>query len=262
MRAGVALKMTDDEAMTDIHQPYAPLFQPKPIGDGIWIVDGPEIRMDYVLGISIPFPTRMVIVRLAGGGLWLHSPVAPDPALFGAVAALGDPAFLIAPNSIHYWYLPDWQARFPWALTHAVPGLAGTAKRRFRIDATLGDAPAPDWQGQIDQALVPGSLVTEAVFHHRASRTLILTDLIENFEPARINSPFWRAMMRLFGAADPDGKAPYDLRWTFRKHRAELRDRVTRMIGWQPEQVIMAHGRPYLENGTEELRRAFDWALR
>lgn len=35
--------------------------------------------------------------------------------------------------------------------------------------------------------IVRGSSVhREAVFFHRASRTLILTDLIENFEPAKL----------------------------------------------------------------------------
>ncbi len=57
--------------------PYAPLNVPKPFGDQIWIVDGPEIRMDYG-PTSMPFPTRMTVVRLPGGKIWVHSPIAPD----------------------------------------------------------------------------------------------------------------------------------------------------------------------------------------
>jgi len=239
--------------------PYAPLNVPKPFGERLWIVDGPEIRMDYGPA-SIPFPTRMTVVRLDDGRLWLHSPVAPDAALFDAVDALGEVAWLVAPNSLHYWYVADWQQRYPGARTHAVPGLAARAKRAFRIDATVGgdDAALPDG---IAAVLVPGTAVTEAVFHHRASRTVILTDLIENFEPARIRSRLLRWLVRLSGAAHPHGKAPIDLRLTFRPMRQRVRAAVAEMLAWDCERVVMAHGLPYAEGGAAELRRAFQWAM-
>jgi hypothetical protein len=33
------------------------------------------------------------------------------------------------------------------------------------------------------------------------------------------------------------------------------------MIGWNPERVVLAHGRWYEKNGAAELRRAFGWLL-
>src|SRR3546814_5562951 len=164
--------------------PYAPLNTLKPFGPDIWTVDGPEIRMDYGPS-SIPFPTRMTVVRLAGGGLWLHSPVAPEETLLAAIDRLGRVAWLVAPNSLHYWYVADWQRRYPAARTLAVPGLADKAKRAFRIDAVVGEGATPLPEG-LEAVLVPGTAVSEAVFFHRASRTVILTHLIENFEPQRV----------------------------------------------------------------------------
>jgi hypothetical protein len=67
--------------------------------------------------------------------------------------------------------------------------------------------------------------------------------------------------MRWSGAADPDGKAPIDMRATFRRHRAQVRAAVETMIGWNPDRVLLAHGRWYDRDGTAELRRAFRWAL-
>lgn len=52
----------------------------KPLVDNVWLVDGPVVRMS-AHGLHIPFPTRMTVVRLASGDLWLHSPVALSEAL-------------------------------------------------------------------------------------------------------------------------------------------------------------------------------------
>lgn len=58
---------------------------------------------------------------------------------------------------------------------------------------------------------------------------------------------------------DPDGKAPGDLRWTFRKPRDLARRGYHQMLTWAPERIIMAHGRWYERDAQHELRRAFRW---
>lgn len=115
--------------------------------------------------------------------------------------------------------MPDWQARFPQARSYGPPGLIGKAGKPLRIDETLGEKPPQAWGAAFDQCLVPGRLLTEVDFFHRVSRTLILTDFIENFEPSRVRSPLLRWVMRTFGAADPDGKAPLDMQWSFLGYR-------------------------------------------
>lgn len=87
---------------------------------------------------------------------------------------------------------------------------------------------------------------------------MILADLVENFEPRKLGGVYgWLA--RLAGAADPDGKTPVDLRMTFWGRRRAARASLAWMLAWEPEKVIIAHGRPYEERGAEELRRAFRW---
>ncbi len=63
----------------------------------------------------------------------------------------------------------------------------------------------------------------------------------------------------LSGALDPDGKMPGDLRATFFMHRKQMAEAVRRMISWQPQRIIIAHGRWYRENAVAELKRAFRW---
>lgn len=94
------------------------------------------------------------------------------------------------------------------------------------------------------------------VFFHQPSRTLILTDLIENFEPEKM--PCWvRPLLRLGHVCDPDGRMPRDIEARFRRKPDHLRDLVDKMIDRDPERLILAHGRWYDHDGTAELRRAF-----
>jgi hypothetical protein len=98
-------------------------------------------------------------------------------------------------------------------------------------------------------------------FFHPASRTLVLTDFIENFEPQKVSGWLMRLMTRLGGVADPNGAMPRDMRMTFRNQKPQLKAAIETMIGWDPLRVILAHGRWYDKDGTAELRRAFQWIL-
>jgi hypothetical protein len=239
--------------------PYDPVNVPKPVADDLWIVDGPEIR--FGVGIKVPFPTRMTIIRLPDNGLWLHSPIAPDPELIARVKMLGAVWALVAPNTLHYWWLPDWAELFPEAAVFAPQRLTRTAKKTLPRYQILDEKPSPLWAGTIDQLVVAGAILTEIVFFHRPSRTLLLTDLIENFELSRVRSPWLRALLRIGGVVDPDGKSPIDMRLSFWGHRADLRNAVRTMLAWKPERIILAHGRWYDRNAEGELRRAFRWVL-
>ena len=241
-----------------IYVGYEPLNVLKEVARDVWIVDGPEIR--FRLGpLNIPFPTRMTVIRLPSGGLWLHSPVAWDEALANELAQLGPVAHLVAPNSIHYWWIRDWSSRFPAATIWAVPQLAPGAEERVPAHRKLESAAPAEWENAIDQVIVAGSRITEADFFHRPSRTLILADLIENFERNRFRSAFYRGLAHLGGTVDPDGKLPRELRRTFTK--APFKAAVEQMLRWSPERIIIAHGRWYPTDACHELRRAFRWLL-
>ena len=102
--------------------------------------------------------------------------------------------------------------------------------------------------------------MTEVEFFHYASRTLILTDLVENFEPQKLGAVM-RLLTRWTGAQDPHGQMPLDMRLTFCRNRGQLRSAIEKMIAWNPERIILAHGRCYETKGADELRRAFRWLL-
>ena len=242
----------------DIATGYEPLNTLKPVADRIWLIDGPAQRF-----YGMPFSTRCTVLQLDNGDLWVHSPTLMTDALRAELDSLGPVMHLVAPNWIHYAHIDDWHRAYPEAATYATPGVTARAAKKgltLAFDHDLGPEAAPSWQGQIDQMIVEGSKVhREAVFFHRASATLILTDLIENFETSKL--PVWmRPLASIAGIDDSDGKMPPDMRLTFRK--APLAKSVQRMIAWQPQRLILAHGRWFEQGAVDELRRAFRRILR
>lgn len=237
---------------------YAPLDTPKPVGEAIWLVDGQAIKF-----FGMNFSTRATIVQLEGGGLWVHSPTKLSNDLRARVDALGDVAHLVAPNWIHYAYVNEWQRAYPKAVSWAAPGVEARAKKHgmsLRFDHPLAQDAPQVWADEIDQMIVRGSKVhQEAVFFHRVSRTLILTDLIENFDK-RALGPAMKIATKIGGIQAPDGAMPRDMRMTF-TDRDALREDVERMIAWKPERVILSHGNWFETEAEDHLRHAFSWLL-
>jgi hypothetical protein len=249
----------DTPAPTGAEAGYPPLDTPKPVAEGVWVVDGAPIRR-----LGVPLPVRMAVLRLGGGDLLLHSPIRYGEGLRRALERLGRVRHLVAPNSAHWMFLPDWQRNCPDALVWAAPGLRdrGQVKRSgLRVDHDLGEVPPAAWAGEVEQAVVPGGFgFAEVALFHRASRTLLLTDLVLNLEPAKL-PPLARPLLRLFGTTAPDGKAPVYLRRVIGMRRAEAARAAARLLAWEPERVVFAHGRWFERDGAAALRRSLAWLL-
>lgn len=246
----------------DASATYAPINTLKRVVDNIWIVDGPVIRFGMPWP-KFPFPTRMTVIRLNSGELFVHSPTPLTPSLREEIERQGRVRCLIGPNRLHYWWIPEWKASFPDAAVYLAPRISEQAKGRIAgLGHPLASASGYPWDAEIATLPVPGSYMTEIEFFHRESRTLVLTDLIENFEPEKIGSFFLRLLTWVGGVAPPHGGLPRDLRLGFtRRHGEEFRAAVRTMLAWNPERVIFAHGGWYRRDGAALLRQAFHWAL-
>lgn len=239
---------------------YEPLNTLKPVAAGLWIIDGPAVR-----SYGFPFSTRATVVQLENGDLWVHSPTQLTESLRAELDALGPVRHLIAPNQIHFLNIPDWCAVYPEATFWAAPGVQDRAAKAGlnlpESTALRADGSEAPWTGQIDQLIVRGSRWhKEAVFFHRASYTLVLTDLIEAFETAKLPA-HCRPFAWLTGIDDSDGKTPPLIAWSFRDKEAFAED-IEQAIAWGPLRVILAHGRWFERDGVAELERAFRGVLR
>lgn len=219
----------------------------------LWTVRRPQRFFGIEMG------TRMTACRLADGGLWIHSPVAPDPALAAALEALGPVRAVVAPSKLHHLYLPAFAARFPGAPVFGSPGLP--AKRRdIAFAGVLGDAPEAVWAADLDQCVVRGNrILDEVVFLHRTSRTLIVADLCEE------GNADWPWLSRIgariagiYGRHAP----PRDMKWLFRHDRAATRRTVEHILSWDFDRMILSHGSLVHTGAKEIFRRAFAFALR
>lgn len=229
-----------------------------PFGEEFWIADGPIV--DFY---SFPYPTRMAVTRLANGDLWVWSPVPLNPALRAAIETLGAPAHLVSPNKIHHLFLAQWATAYPSAKIWGLPSVI-RKRRDLRFADALGDEPPDAWRGEIDQAVFRGSpAMDEIVFFHRASRTAVFADLIENFALDFIrHTPGWSGwrarLAKLWGITEPHGMAPLEWRLSF-LNRRPARAALERVLAWNPKQVVMAHGECAHEDGQAFIRRCFRW---
>lgn len=224
-------------------------------GPALWVGEGPVVSF-----LGFPYPTRMAILRLADGGLFVWSPIALSAEVKVAVDALGPVRFLVSPNLLHHLFLGEWKAAYPQARLYASPGLA-RRRKDLAFDGLLGDAPEPGWAVDVDQVVMRGNpFLTEVVFFHRASRTAIFADLIENFSPDWFRG--WRGVVaRLDGIVAPHPGAPREVRWSFLFKRRQARARLEHILAWPIKRVLMAHGDPVTSDGTAFVRKAFGWLL-
>jgi len=216
--------------------------------DGLWSASAPHSFLGLRLG------TRMTVLRLPGGDLWLHSVVAIDDLLEDAIDALGSVAHIVVPNLYHHLYVTEAIQRWPQARVHA-PAAMRRKRPDLRIDAELGETLDPGWGGALVPVHIDGSMLDETVFVHRPSRTLITSDLVENFD----TSPHLGTRLYL-KAAGLHGHVGWSrfLRLVFRDRRATQRS-LDRLLGLDFDRIILAHGRVLEHGGPAAVREAFRW---
>jgi hypothetical protein len=218
------------------------------IDDELWSAVAP-LRF-----LGIETGTRMSVVRLREGGLFVHSPLPLADGLAQEVDALGPVHAVVAPTLFHHLSVGAWKDAYPDALLCCAPGLE---KKRSDVawDRVLGDRPEPEWAGEIEQVLFAArSMENEVVFHHPATRTMICADAIFNLSehPDRLT----RLVALLLWNRAPGATW---LEHLMIRDRKGAREQIGRMLAWKPERILLAHGRSVERDGEAVLRQAYAW---
>lgn len=231
---------------------YEPINVYKPVAPNIGVVDGPfEYLTVAGVRLPLPFTTRMTVVRLSNGDLFLHSPIKFDQRLSNELQALGTPRHLVSPNQFHYAHIAEWVKAFPEAVTWASPRVRQRARaRRIAIEFARDLSPAPpeEWSREIDQTLIPGGYFKEYIFFHRDSRTLILTD--------KITEP-WLTATKLTGMYHPHGQIFFGMRLPLALQRRKVKAALQKIHSWQPERILLSHGRCFDTRADQVVKRIF-----
>ena len=219
---------------------------------------GPEIwhQQHNFSAFGVRTSSRMTVVRLDGGRLWLHSPIPISPALRKELDALGEVACIIAPNRFHHLYAGLCAAEFPSATLYGAPGLE--TKRPDLPMRQLGELPEPAWERELGQVFVEGvPALNETVWYHYRSRTLIITDLCHYITgDLPLSSRLYAGVMGVHRRLAVSNGIRLMIR-----DRAALARSVRKILEWDVGRVVFAHNVILERDAYAALKQALEDVL-
>lgn len=220
------------------------------VADGIYCA---ESEMKLPGGVRMN--TRMTVVRLINGKVLVHSPIRLDEDLVKAIDAVGEVAYVVAPNRMHHLFFGACAERYPQAKTFGPPGLAQKVPA-LRMDEALRDESPDAWGFEMEQVVVHGApKMSEVVFFHKPTKTLIVSDLFFNIvHPANLAT---KVLLTFTGAR---GKLAKSRVWSMMKEdEAVFEASVRKVLSWDFDTLVMAHGDVVEKNASEKARAV--WGL-
>lgn len=202
------------------------------------------------LGVDI---RRVVtVLELEGGKVLVHSTAPFGAAEVAAIRALGEPLWLVDALLRHDTFAAAGRAAFPAARYFAPPGF--DPGEGGNTESLL--SPPPEWAGQIEVLALDGvPTFGEVVLLHRASRTLVVGDLIVNFPDGE---GWWSDLIFQLGAVG--GQSQPGVTRPFKhaiENEAVFLKSLQTILGWDFERIIVGHGEPVLSAPRSKLRQAF-----
>ena len=112
---------------------------------GLWTADGQADKEIPKFLQKYDFSTRMTVIKLTDGGLFLHSPIRIDSGLRAELGGLGEVQVIVAPNKFHHLFAGDACAAYPNAKLYGALGLP-VKRKDLKFAGMLGDEPRPEWR--------------------------------------------------------------------------------------------------------------------
>lgn len=229
----------------------------KKITSNIWVKEQP---LRY-LGLEVG--TKLTIIRLSDDKLVLISPIKLDNKIIKEINDLGTVKYIVAPNLFHYLYLQECKNIYPEASLITPPELEKKINIKSDYVFTQDNI---SFNNEIEYFLFAGFRVpmgtkivpaNEIVFYHPESKTLIITDIAFHFDS---NFPFiTQFATRILGGYQQ--LRPSILEKIVIKERETITASITRLLEWDFQRVIMAHGTIIEKNATEQLKAGYEWFL-
>mgnify|MGYP002631158041 CR=1 FL=1 len=196
---------------------------------------------------GLDIPLSMTVLRVPDG-LVLYSPVPLEGELPDQLSELGDVAHIVAPSRFHHLHVGNAQTLFPGARSWGARGLPD--KRR---DLKLTELPDESPIAGLELVHIEGApLLNEVCLHHAASDTTAICDLAFNMTDAS----GWFGAVFTWMTGTNNGLAQSRSWHLFARDKQKTVASITRLLDHNADRVLLAHGDPLLERGTERLREA------
>lgn len=228
------------------------------IDRNLWVVEQPQ----KFLGLEVG--TRMTAIGQPDNSLVLISPIKIDSELDRQLKALGTVKYLVAPNLFHYLYLTHCQQIYPQAETIAPPGLA-SKQPNLKIDKILTQDRI-EFDSELEYVLFTGfkvfvppkiAVVNEVVFYHPSSKTLIITDSAFNFDRSfPVVTQLAAQVIGSYKVLKPSWLEKIAI-----QDKQLLRKSIDRILTWDFQRIIMAHGRIVDSHAKQQLSAGYRWLL-
>ena len=218
------------------------------VAENVWSTPSPLV----IFGV-LQMNTRMTIIRLSDGTIWLHSLVPYNEELCEEIERIGKISYLVAPNCLHHLFVGEWMKRFPEAKSYAARGLD-----KKRSDLSFSHLLTEDfkaaWTEEISYVNLQGiPIVNECVFFHKASSTLIITDLFEFMPNATGFTKFYAKVW--FNGFYNRLRTPFIFKATI-KDKPIFRASLEIIKQWNVKQVALCHHTIITDNAQEQVNKA------
>ena len=205
--------------------------------------------------LGLEFGARMTVIRFSSKELLLHSPVPIDDMLKKEIDSLGEVKFIVAPNKFHHLHVRKCKELYPEAQLWGAPGLREKLKD-IKFDGEICEETRFGPEGELEQFIFRGiPSVNEAVFYHHESKTLILTDLLFNFNED-ISTGF-KLILRLDGIYGGP-KVSRLTSYILLKDKDKAHESAQKLLSYDFDRVVLAHREIIPTGGKEIVRKAFE----
>ncbi|WP_223292981.1 MULTISPECIES: DUF4336 domain-containing protein [Shewanella] len=199
---------------------------------------------------------RMTVVKLACGGLWLHTPTKLSTELQAAIDQLGLVRYLVGPSNGHNIWLNDWQSAYPKATLYVSGGIPKkiTIANYQLLDEHFDNI----WSEDFDRQYMPGvNFFNESVFFHKKSKSLLVTDLIQNHSdacPSGFAGLMTKCVFRPLGFKDHCIAPPLKMGFTI-KDKSAFAQFINNIKAWNFDKIVVTHGDVISQNAKLEFSR-------
>ncbi|RYX83706.1 DUF4336 domain-containing protein [bacterium] len=215
----------------------------------VWVIESAFEK------VGIDFGARMTIVRRKNGELFAYAPFAISDEEAMAIRSLGEVRDIVAPNAAHFMEIREFTSRFPDATLWTLPEID---KRVDGLRYQHLESLPERWKEDFEGLLVDGLYgFREWVFLHRASRSLIVTDL--GFHLPKPQKPLARIAFRLNGVTRRFGTTRFVRHLIRLGKKDKVRENIRIILGWDFERIIAGHGFIEESRAKQKLRTAYSF---